>query len=167
MVAEPLEKGLGEDIEKSKVRLKKSSRVVMDNPWMNSSINRSRLWIFMDDILTFFVARNFEVYCNIAATCWSSNVWLLICIAHQGYWCHALLKMTGPYEKQTEMMLDSRPDHWIVSKPCRSALNGTRGVSAISSQRTMIGTGLLPQSGKGHIYCNWMYSVCLVHHLYN
>ena len=43
MVAEPLEKGLGEDIEKSKVRLKKSSRVVMDNPWMNSSINRSRL----------------------------------------------------------------------------------------------------------------------------
>ena len=112
-----------------------------------------------------FVARNSEVYFNIAATCWSSNVWLFICIANQGYWCDALLKMTGPYEKQTEMMLDSRPDHWIVSKPCRSALNGTRGVSAISSQRTMIGTGLLPQSGKGHIYCNWMYSVCLVHHL--
>lgn len=37
-----MEKGLGEDIEKSKVRLKKS-RVVMANPWMNSSMNRSRL----------------------------------------------------------------------------------------------------------------------------
>lgn len=69
MVAEPLEKGLGEDIEKSKVRLKKSSGRGHGQPLDEQLHQQKQVMNIYENTDLVFVARNSDFYFNIAATC--------------------------------------------------------------------------------------------------